>query len=337
MRAMLLERQAPIESEPLKYCEIRSPEPGPGELLVKVRVCAMCRTDLHVIEGDLDRPKLPLVPGHQVVGTVERLGPECQLLRKGQRVGIAWLRGTDGDCRYCRSGRENLCPNARFTGYHEDGGYAEFAVVPEEFAYELPASYSDAEASPLLCAGLIGYRSFKRASVPDGGDLLLVGFGSSAHIVIQIALHRGHRVFVVTRSPGHRELCLRLGAIWAGERCEDLPSKVDSAILFAPVGDLVPPILASLNPGGVLSVAGIHLTDVPTLNYHRHLFLEREVRSVTANTRQDGRELFAEAERAGVRPQVTVFSLEQANRALVDLKQDRINGTGVLQIAAQAA
>jgi propanol-preferring alcohol dehydrogenase len=330
---MVLNRQAPIEQEPLELQDIQDPEPGPGEVRVRVSVCAICRTDLHVVEGDLDSLKLPLVPGHQIVGRIDKLGSECRSMSLGQRVGIAWLRGTDGTCSYCASGRENLCPNAQFTGYTENGGYAEFAVVREDFAYPLPDSYTDEEISPLLCAGLIGYRSYRRASVPENGDLLLVGFGSSAHIVIQIAVYHGHRVFVVSRSRGHRDLCLRLGATLAGATCEELPAKVDSAILFAPVGDLVLPMLASLKPGGVLSIAGIHLSDVPVLNYQRHLFMEREVRSVTANTRQDGRELLAEAEKAGVRPVTTCYDLADANRALIDLKQDRINGTGVLRVS----
>lgn len=330
MKAMVLDRQAPIESSPLDFREVPDPEPGPNEVRIKVSVCALCRTDLHVIEGDLPPVKLPIIPGHQVVGVVERLGRDCTRLKIGQRVGIAWLRHTDGTCIYCRRGLENLCPNSRYTGYMDDGGYAELAVAPEQFAYELPGDQDDAEVSPLLCAGLIGYRALKRASVPDGGKLLLIGFGSSAHVVIQIARHRGYRVFVVSRAEKHVHLSRQLGAEWSSQTLDGLPEKVDSAILFAPAGELVPQALAALDRGGVLSLAGIHMSDVPSLNYHRHLFYEREVRTVTANTREDGRELLAEASEAGVRPNLERFRLEDANLALIKLKQDGIEGSGVL-------
>lgn len=329
---MLLSAQAPIDSFPLGLTEISAPEPGPQDVRIKVSVCAICRTDLHIVEGDLPPAKMPVVPGHQVVGVIDKLGPECSRLREGQRVGIAWLRHTDGTCRLCERGRENLCLDARFTGYHADGGYAEYALVPEDFAYELPEAFSDELASPLLCAGLIGYRSLKRAAVPEKGKLLLIGFGSSAHIIIQIALYRGYRVFVVTRAEGHRKLCLEMGAEWAGERLQDMPVKVDSAILFAPVGELIPPAMQVLDRGGILSLAGIHMSDVPAMNYERDLFYEREIRTVTANTREDGKELLAEAAAAKVAPHVRLYNLGDANQALLDLKQDRINGTGVLVI-----
>jgi propanol-preferring alcohol dehydrogenase len=303
-----------------------------GEVRVKVSCCAVCRTDLHVIEGDLPRQKLPVVPGHQIIGTVDALGPGCRHLSVGQRVGIAWLRWTCGTCEFCQSGRENLCECPRFTGYHADGGYSEYAVVAEEFAYEIPAGFKDVDAAPLLCAGIIGYRALSRCDLPRGGRLGLFGFGSSAHVVIQLALHRGAQVFVVTRGERHRELALQMGAAWAGETTDGLPDLLDSAILFAPVGSLVPPALASLRRGGTLALAGIHLSDIPPLHYETHLFYEKNLRSVTANTRADGRALLSEAVAIPISPHTTLYDLNDANRALQDLKADRIQGTGVLVI-----
>lgn len=327
---MILDSPALIASAPLVLRDLPPPEPSAGEVRLRVRCCALCRTDLHVIEGELPRQKLPIIPGHQVVGVVERLGPGCTRLKAGQRVGVAWLRHTCGACECCRAGRENLCEAARFTGYHADGGYAEYAVVHEAFAYEIPDAFDDASAAPLLCAGIIGYRALRRSQLPSGGTLALFGFGSSAHIVIQLALHRGCRVLVVTRGAGHRELARRMGAAWVGETIAGMAEKADSAILFAPVGELVPAALSVLRKGGTLALAGIHMSDVPPLNYERHLFYERNVCSVTANTRADGIELLAEAAAAGVRPHTTTYPLSDANRALQDLKGDRINGTGVL-------
>jgi propanol-preferring alcohol dehydrogenase len=327
---MILDRHGDIDVSPLALREVDRPEPGPAEVRVQTRVCAICRTDLHVIEGDLPARKLPIIPGHQVVGVVDQVGEGCSRLAMGQRVGIAWLRYTDGTCRYCRRGQENLCASSRYTGYDEHGGYAEFATVPEAFAYELPESFSDVEAAPLLCAGLIGYRALKRSRVPEGGKLLLVGFGSSAHMVIQIAVHRGYKVYVVTRSERHQRLSESLGAVWAGDALNHLPEKMDSAILFAPIGTLVPPTLEALDRGGTLSLAGIHMTDVPGLNYEKHLFQEKQLCSVTANTREDGRELLAEAAAATAKPHVELYPLADANRALQDLKHSRIDGTGVL-------
>jgi alcohol dehydrogenase, propanol-preferring len=333
MKAMLLEKMASIETSPLRLLELPDPQPGPGEARLKVQCCALCRTDLHVIEGDLPQHKLPVVPGHQVVGTVDALGPGCRRLQLGQRVGVAWLRYTCGRCEYCRTGRENLCEYQQFTGYDANGGYAEYAIVPEDFAYVLPDVFSAEEAAPLLCAGIIGYRALRRSRLPPGGKLALYGFGSSAHVVIQIALHRGAEVYVATRGENHRRLAREMGAAWAGETPAEMPAKVDSAILFAPVGTLVPPALEGLKKGGTLAVAGIYLTDVPSLDYDRHLFYERDLRSVTANTREDGRALFAEAAQIPIRPHVSLYAIADANRALQDLKADRINGTGVLKIA----
>jgi propanol-preferring alcohol dehydrogenase len=330
---MRLKLVSPIEGSPLVCADLPDPLPGPGEVRVRVRCCAICRTDLHVIEGELPRAKMPIIPGHQIVGVVDRLGEGCTRLAIGQRVGIAWLRHTCGACRFCTAGRENLCPSRRFTGYHADGGYAEYAVVPEDFAYVLPERFGDVEAAPLLCAGIVGYRALKRAELPPGGTLAIYGFGSSAHVVMQIALHRGCRVYVVTRGARHRELARRMGAAWAGERAEDLPAKADSAIIFAPAGELVPAALDKLEHGGTLSLAGIYMTDIPRMDYGRSVFHERNIHSVTANTREDGRELLEDAARIPIRPHTATYALADANRALQDLKADRVNGTGVLVVA----
>ncbi|MGQ9576289.1 MAG: zinc-dependent alcohol dehydrogenase family protein [Thermoguttaceae bacterium] len=330
MKAMLLPRIGPMEASPLRWSDVPDPQPGPGHLRLKVRCCAICRTDLHVIEGDLPQEKLPIIPGHQIVGTVDALGPGCRRFKIGNRVGVAWLRHTCGTCEYCLRGRENLCESARFTGYHADGGYAEYALVPEDFAYAIPEPFSDVDAAPLLCAGIIGYRALRRSNLPDGGKLALFGFGSSAHVVIQIAQHRRCEVYVVTRGEGHVELARRMGAVWAGQRAEQLPVKVDSAIIFAPVGELVPPALESLKKGGTLAIAGIHMTPLPSMDYQRYVFFERDIRSVTSNTRQDGVELLSEAAAMPIRPHTTLYPLSEANRALQDLKNDRISGTGVL-------
>jgi len=332
MKAMVLHGNAPIGSSPLRPEEIPDPVPGPGEVRVRVLACAICRTDLHVIEGDLPLPRSPLVPGHQVVGIVDRRGPGATRFSEGSRVGIAWLAGACGKCPECRSGRENLCASPSFTGYHRNGGYAEHALVPEEFAYPIPAPFSAEEAAPLLCAGIIGYRALRRADLPPGGTLALYGFGSSAHIVIQIARARGCEVSVCSRGASHRELALRMGASWAGEDPAMMPAEVDSAILFAPAGELVPPALARLKKGGTLALAGIHMTDIPSMRYEECLFHEKNLRSVTANTRIDGEELLREAARIPIRPKVTLFSLEDANRALQELAADRLEGTGVLTV-----
>ena len=330
MRAMVLHEPAPVSSSPLRAERWPLPQPGPAEVRLRVSCCAICRTDLHVIEGELPRQRLPLIPGHQAVGTVDALGAGCTRLRPGVRVGVAWLRGTCGRCEYCRSGRENLCADARFTGYHEHGGYAEWAVVPEAFAYEIPAAFAERQAAPLLCAGIIGYRALQRSDLPAGGALALFGFGSSAHVVLQLARARGCRVYAVSRGGRHLEHARALGADWAGEHAAGLPEPVDSAIVFAPVGALVPTALAALKPGGTVALAGIHMSPVPALDYERHLFHERNLRSVTANTREDGRGLLAEAAAIPLRPDVTAYPLAEANRALQDLKADRIAGTGVL-------
>jgi propanol-preferring alcohol dehydrogenase len=333
MKAMVLASNAAIETAPLKAADLPDPVPAAGQVRVKVRCCAICRTDLHVIEGELPPQKLPLVPGHQIVGTVDRRGENCRRLAVGQRVGIAWLRKTCGRCRFCTSGRENLCGEQEFTGYHADGGYAEYAVVAEDFAYVLPAGFGDVEAAPLLCAGIVGYRALKRSRVPEGGALAIYGFGSSAHVIMQIALHRGCRVYVVTRDPRHQALAAEMGAAWVGGRGEELPVAVDSAIVFAPAGELVPVALSKLDKGGTVALAGITMTPIPQMDYTQSLFYERDVRSVTANTRADGRELLELAAAIPLRPRTVRYRLEQANQALADLKADRIAGTGVLVVA----
>jgi len=331
MKAMVVATPAPIEQKPLELVELPIPHPGPGEILVRITACGVCRTDLHVVEGDLPPVRPRVVPGHQVVGRVEACGSGATRFRAGERVGIAWLRQTCGTCTYCASGRENLCPEARFTGYHADGGYAEFAVVPERFAYPIPEPISDAEATPLLCAGIIGYRALRRAEVKPGCRLGLYGFGSSAHIAIQVARHWRCEVYVMTRDEKHRELARQLGAVWVGSASEKPPVPLDSAILFAPAGELVPPALEALDRGGTLAIAGIYLTDVPTLNYERHLFYEKNLRSVTANTRSDGEELLAIAAEIPIQPHTEVFPLEDANEVLRRLKVDGLQGTGVLR------
>ena len=330
MRAMSLAGPAPVESAPLR-CESRvTPSPGPDEVLVRVIACGVCRTDLHIVEGDLPLLRSPVVPGHQVVGRVEAMGSEARRFGAGDRVGIAWLRRTCGTCEACRRGRENLCERSEFTGYHADGGFADYAVVPEAFAYALPPVFGDAEAAPLLCAGIIGYRALKRTDVPPGGRLGIYGFGASAHVTLQVARARGCEVFVCTREASHRALALELGATWVGDIGDTMPTKADGTILFAPVGDLVPLALQNLARGGTLALAGIYMTAVPSLDYERDLFYERNLRSVTANTRADGEELLAEAARIPIRPATTTFPLEDANQALALLKRGGFTGAGVL-------
>ncbi len=332
MRAMVLEKCAPVETAPLKWLELPDPTPGPGQVRVRVKSCGICRTDLHVVECELPFPGHPVIPGHQIVGIVDQAGEGAKRFEIGQRIGIAWLRNTCGRCRYCRTNRENLCEEARFTGYHEHGGYAELAVIDEEFAYPIPDLFSDREAPPLLCAGIVGYRSLKRSALRSGESLAIYGFGSSAHIVMQIALHMGCKVYVCTRGEKHRRLAAALGAQWVGEDPEKMPVKTDSAIIFAPAGELVPRALEHLKKGGTLALAGIYMSSVPQMDYEGHLFYEKNVCSVTANTRQDGMELLRIAAEIPIRPKVQLFGLQEANQALLTLKQDRIQGSGVLVV-----
>ena len=330
MHAWVVDEPGPLRRHPLVRAELSVPEPGPGEVLVRVRACGVCRTDLHVVTGDLPRHRHRVVPGHEVVGDVALLGEGTHRFVPGDRVGIAWLRGTCGACRWCRSGRENLCPASRYTGWDADGGYAPWAVVPEAFAYRVPASFDDLEAAPLLCAGIIGYRSLRRAELPPGGRLGIYGFGASAHLTAQVAVAQGAEVHVLTRGAGARALAEELGAASVGGPHDAPPVPLDSAILFAPAGDLVPTALEALAPGGTLALAGIHLSDVPALDYRRHLFRERNLRSVTSNTRQDGEEFLLLAERLGLRVATTPVPLTEADRALEELEAGRVRGAAVL-------
>lgn len=330
MRAMLLEKQAAIESAPLRAVDLDDPEPGASEVRLRVRACGICRTDLHVIEGDLAPRKLPLVPGHQVVGVVDSRGPGATRFELGARVGIAWLRSTCGACADCRRGDENLCRASRYTGWDADGGYAEYAVVPEAYAYAIPEAIADVAAAPLLCAGIIGYRALRRSEVARGGRLGIYGFGSSAHVTLQVALHRGIEVYVATRGAGHRRLALELGASWAGEATEIPPLALDGAVVFAPAGELVLPALRSLRPGGTCATAGITMSDIPALSYEPHLFHEKRLTSVEANTRADGEELLRAAAEIPIRPRTREFAFADANLALQTLKRDGIDGSGVL-------
>jgi propanol-preferring alcohol dehydrogenase len=333
MRAMVLHKPAAIESSPLTLADLDRPTPRPGEILVRVTACGVCRTDLHVSEGDLAPKHRPIVPGHEVVGVVEQLGAGCKRFAPGARVGIAWLRETCGTCAWCVRGRENLCPNARFTGWDHDGGYAEFATVREDFAYALPRNVPDAEIAPLLCAGIIGYRAIKRAEVRPDSTVGLYGFGGSAHLAIQVLKHWGCRVFVMSRGGVHRELAHQLGAAWIGNADERPPASLDAAILFAPAGDLVLPALAALDRGGILAVAGIYLSPIPPLDYDRHLFNEKELRSVTANTRADGEEFLKIAGEIPIRTHATEMDLTDANDALTMLKHDQLKGAAVLKVS----
>jgi propanol-preferring alcohol dehydrogenase len=334
VRAMSLRAQAPVEARPLALIEREPLRPGAHEILVRVEACAVCRTDLHVIEGDLAFRRPGLVPGHQVVGRVSELGAAVTRFRVGDRVGIAWLRKTCGSCRTCARGDENLCLSPEFTGWDADGGYAEEALVPADFAHAVPEGPSAREIAPLLCAGIIGYRAYRRSRIRPGGRLGLWGFGGSAHIAIQVARHFGCEVYVFSRGGEHRGLAQELGAAWVGDSREPSPRPLDGAILFAPAGDLVPPALEALDRGATLAIAGIHLSDIPALDYQRHLFQERAVQSVTANTREDARELLELAAAIPIRTHTQTYPLEAANEALLDLKGDRVRGSAVLVVGA---
>ncbi len=332
MRAWVVERPGPVDGGPLRAVRRPVPEPGPGEVRVRVAVCGVCRTDLHLAEGDLAPRRAGVVPGHEVVGRVDRVGPGSTRLAEGDRIGIPWLAHTCGRCHFCASGRENLCLAPRFTGWDVDGGYAEWAVVEEAFAYRLPDALDDTTAAPLLCAGIIGYRALRRAELPPGGRLGIYGFGGSAHLTAQVALAEGATVHVLTRSPEAQALALALGAASAAGADEPPPERLDAAILFAPVGSLVLPALEALDRGGTLAVAGIHLSEIPALDYQRHLFEERTLRSVTANTRADGEEFLALAADIGIRVATTPYPFDGADRALADLAHDRVTGAAVLEL-----
>jgi propanol-preferring alcohol dehydrogenase len=332
MRAWAVNLPGPIESGPLDLIERPVPEPAAGELLVRVRVCGVCRTDLHVSEGDLPVHRAGVTPGHEVVGEVAGFGPGADTgeFTLGDRVGVAWLHHTDGTCAYCRRGAENLCPASTYTGWDVDGGYAEFTTVPAGFAYRLPDDVDDVTLAPLLCAGIIGYRALKRAALPEGGRLGIYGFGGSAHLATQIAIAQGARVHVMTRGEQAAELARSLGVASVSGAYDAPPEPLDAAITFAPVGELVPVAMAALDRGGVLSIAGIHLTDIPKLNYERELFYEKEIRSVTANTRADGHEFLRLVTEYGITATTHPYPLTRADEALADLKAGRFDGAAVL-------
>jgi alcohol dehydrogenase, propanol-preferring len=332
MRAMLLQNPAPAEQSPLRLTELPDPIPSANEVRVRINTCGLCHTDLHTVEGDLPLPKLPVVPGHQIVGMVDLVGLNVRTCKVGDRVGIPWLYSTDGACAYCQRHTENLCERAQFTGYHVNGGYAELCVVREDFAHPLPAVFSDKNAAPLLCAGVIGYRSYRLSGVQKGQRLGLYGFGASAHLVLQLARHQGCEVYVFTRGRAHRELAQKLGAVWVGSAEEGPPQPLDASIIFAPAGALVPQALKHLRKAGTLALAGITMSQIPPLDYDL-LYHERVVRSVANSTREDCRDFLRLAAEIPVQTEIEVYSLSEANRALLDLKQSKLKAAGVLHIS----
>jgi propanol-preferring alcohol dehydrogenase len=332
VRAWIVRRPGPVSTRPLELVARPAPEPGPREIRVRVHVCGVCRTDLHIAEGDLPIHRRGVVPGHEIVGTVDTLGAGATRFAEGDRVGIAWLRHTCGTCRFCLRDAENLCLAPRFTGWDDDGGYAEHAVVDERFAYRMPDAFTDEQAAPLLCAGIIGYRALRRSQLPPAGRLGIYGFGASAHLAAQLAIAEGARVHVMTRSAEARSLALELGVASVQDTFDPPPEPLDAAVTFAPAGEIVPAALRALDRGGTLAVAGIHLSDIPPLRYAEHLFQERQLRSVTANTRQDGEAFLATAARIGIRVETTAYAFASADRALEDLAADRVRGAAVLRL-----
>jgi alcohol dehydrogenase, propanol-preferring len=332
VRAWAVAQPGPIDNGPLRPVERDVPQPGPGQVRVRVRACGVCRTDLHLAEGDLAPRRPGVTPGHEVVGVVDALGPGASRFRTGDRIGVPWLGGTDGSCRFCRRGAENLCLHPTFTGWDVDGGYAELCLVREEYAYVLPEAVPDEHAAPLLCAGIIGYRALRAAAVPPGGALGVYGFGGSAHLAAQLALAEGMRVHVRTRGAANRELALSLGVDSAGDSADELPEPLDGAVTFAPAGELVPVALRALDRGGTLAVAGIYLSDIPVLDYDRELFQERRLRSVTANTRADGEEFLRLAARHRIRSTTVRYPFDRADQALADLAHGRFAGAAVLRL-----
>lgn len=331
MKACLLRTPTKIESNPLQYIDVADPKPGTGQVLVRVRVCGVCRTDLHVIEGELPQKLSPIIPGHQVVGTVEELGTGVTRFSIGARVGIAWLHKTDGTCQYCRRGEENLCDAPLFTGYSVNGGYAEWIVAPAAFVYPIPEGLAAEHAAPLLCAGIIGYRCLRMAQLERGAKLGFYGFGAAAHVAIQVARYWGVEVYASTRDARHQELAKELGAKWAGGTLDAPPEELDAAIVFAPAGEIVPAALRALRKGGRLILGGIHMSDIPSFGYDL-LYGERMIRSVANNTRQDGEEFLKIAAEIPIHTQVHTYPLAEANRALNALKNDAIVGAAVIQV-----
>lgn len=332
MRAMRLNETKPVSEAPLTLVETAVPEPGPGQIRLHVHVCGVCHTDLHTVEGDLDLPHLPLTPGHQIVGTVEKLGPGSQRYQVGDRVGVAWLYWACGECEFCTEGRENLCVRAKFTGLQADGGYADYLVVDEEFAFAIPGVFSDEHAAPLLCAGIIGYRALRLSGIQPGQRLGLYGFGGSAHLAIQVACHWDCEVYVFTRSEAHRRHARELGAVWAGDARDATPRPLHASVTFAPAGWIIPLALGHLRPGGTLAVNAIHTSPIPEMPYER-IYHERVLRSVTNFTRADAEEFLQLAGEIPIRSDIELFDLTEANTALQRLKASEVNGTAVLQIA----
>ncbi|MGB8953676.1 MAG: zinc-dependent alcohol dehydrogenase family protein [Candidatus Aminicenantales bacterium] len=332
MKAMVLRTFRPIEKNPLELTDLPISLPGPEEILVRIKVCGVCHTDLHTVEGELRGVKLPAIPGHQIVGFVERAGEKCVRFQKGDRVGIAWLHSACGVCSFCRDGKENLCLNAHFTGYHADGGYAQYMVVPEKFAYSIPEIFSDEAAAPLLCAGIIGYRALRLSGVKPGQNLGLYGFGASAHVAIQVAVNRGCRVCVFSRSREHQELAKKLGALWTGTAKDEPPVQMNGSIIFAPAGELVLDALKNTERGGTVALAGIYMSPIPEMEYQKHIYHERVLRSVANATRQDGEELLNAAAAIPIRTITQVFPLEEANQVLRRLKEGGISGAAILRI-----
>jgi propanol-preferring alcohol dehydrogenase len=331
MKAWALPKPGPVEANPLELREMPVPEPGASEVLVRINACAICRTDLHVVEGELPPKKTNIIPGHQIVGVVERLGPGAARYAIGARVGIAWLHKTCGRCQYCRSGRENLCDFPEFTGYTVDGGYAQYATAPEDFVYPIPEGFGVLQAAPLLCAGIIGFRCLRVSGITTDGNLGIYGFGAAGHVCIQVARHWGAKVFVSTREEKHRRLAMDLGAAWAGGAMEAPPEKLDASIIFAPAGELVPPALEALKKGGTLVLGGIHMSPIPSFPYPL-IYQERSIKSVANNTRQDGHAFMKLAAEIPIHSEVQVFTFDQANQALNALKHDGIRGAGVLKM-----
>lgn len=332
MRAMVLKKQDSIEVSPLNMEQWDIPEPDEKEVLVRVICCAICRTDLHIIEGELPPRRLPIIPGHQIIGIVEKIGNHCTKFKRGDKVGIAWLRKTCGKCSFCDTGKENLCENSLYTGYHEHGGYAEYTLIDEDYAYKIPDNMEETKIAPLLCAGIIGYRAWKKTEIKKGQSLALYGFGASAHIILQIAKAKGVCVFVVSQNNNHQNLARELGADWADNDPSKIPELPDASIIFAPNGSLIPPSLQYLKKGGRLVLAGIYMSNTPPLEYEKHLFYEKQIISVSANTRNDGQELFKEIENIHINAHIETTSLENANQILQRLKKGTLNGSGVVVI-----
>jgi propanol-preferring alcohol dehydrogenase len=331
MKACVLQSPAPIETNPLQYQDLPKPAPSGTQVLVRVNACGICRTDLHVIEGELTQRKSPIIPGHQVVGVIEAVGERAKQHAVGTRVGIAWLHSTDGTCDYCRAKKENLCNDPTFTGWTVDGGYAEYALAEEDFVYPIPEGFDDLKAAPLLCAGIIGFRSLRLSGIEPGGRLGLYGFGAAASVAIQVARYWDAEVYACTRDQRHQKLALELDAVWAGGTIANPPVKLDSAVIFAPAGEIVPAALKALKKGGTLALGGIHMSEIPPLDYDL-LYGERVVRSVANNTRQDGHDFLKVAAEIPIHTEIEVFPLEEANRALNSLKNDAIRGAAVLKV-----